>query len=424
MRQTVKKWINTGVSDEFGFIRNTRIRTINLAAFFGGAVSLCFSLLNLLSGNYLLSVINVATLLSLTGLFYCNAHNNFVKGPAFIMIVISAILCVNGLLFNNNMEFYVLLVVCLGLILFDDLKVIIAIIVCNSILFLAVYKAAPFTVIQQATPNRSFVNMALWLAILLVCLYYFKKQSLGYLKRLETVNVQLYKSNHAKEKLFSIVAHDMRSPLNSLSATLELLENEYIDEEKFKELSRLLSNQTKHLNENMEVLLKWAHSQLRGIEVHPQTIDVCVQVNQIGGLLQPLMKFKNMQLNFTCVQPAMVYADIDHVQLVLRNLLTNAIKFSHPGSVIAVTIDHTQPHEIWVHVKDSGIGITAEAQKRLFSNTTVTSQPGTQNEKGIGLGLQLSHEFITRNGGHMEVRSSYGQGSTFSFSLPAANLAE
>lgn len=419
MWQFVRNWINTGTSDELDFIKNTRIRIINLASFLGGSVSLLFSIINTIGGNYLLAGINVATLLALIGLIICNAKHNFLKGPAIIMVVISMILCANGLLYDNNMEFYVLLVVCLGLVLFDSLKIIVLIILLNSVLFLFTHKIAPYTAVTPATPNRQFLNLVIWLALLLSCLYYFKKQSLEYLTNLETANENLKASNQAKEKLFSIVAHDMRSPLNSLSATLELLDNEYITPETFKELSGLLANQTKHLNENMDVLLKWAHSQLKGIEVHPQQIDVCQYIKETLALLQPLMEFKNIQTNWQCPQPVWVLADAEHLKLILRNLLTNAIKFSFPDGHIDIVINHNSGKQVWIQVKDYGIGMTATAQAGLFTSTVNASAPGTQNEKGIGLGLQLIKEFITRNGGIILVRSAPGEGSTFSFCLPA-----
>lgn len=421
MWQFVRKWINTGASNELDFIKNTRIRIINLAAILGGLVSFLFTILNTIGGNYLLAGINIATLLSLIGLVVCNARQNFLKGPAIIMVVISLVLCLNGLLFNNNMEFYVLLVVCLGLVLFDNLKTITAIILLNSLLFLLTHKLAPHVSRQPSTEDRQFLNLAIWLGLLFSCLYSFKKQGLEYLTHLEAANENLKASNHAKEKLFSIVAHDMRSPLNSLSATLELLDNEYITPEKFKELSGLLANQTKHLNENMEVLLKWAHSQLKGIEVHAQKINACTNIAEVVALLQPLMKFKNVQMEWHCEAPVWVFADSEHLKLILRNLITNAIKFSYPGGRIELVVHHNSGKQVWFQVKDQGVGMSASAQAGLFTNVVNASAPGTQNEKGIGLGLQLIREFITRNGGVILVKSAPGKGSTFSFCLPSAD---
>lgn len=413
--------MNTGTSDDLDFIKNTRIRIINLVSFSGGLVSFIFSIINATSGNYLLAGINMATLCALIGLIICNARHNFLAGPATIMVIISVLLCLNGFLFDNDMEFYVLLVVCLGLVLFDNLRVILLIILFNSLLFLVTHRLAPHTAVMPASENRQLLNLIIWLALLLSCLYYFKKQSLQYLNNLQAANEELRASNQAKEKLFSIVAHDMRSPLNSLSATLELLDNEYITPQKFKELSGLLANQTKHLNENMDVLLKWAHSQLKGIEVHPQQIDVCQYISETITLLQPLMKFKNIQPQWHCTEPVWVLADAEHLKLILRNLLTNAIKFSFPNGRIDIVINHNSGgKQVWIQVKDYGTGMTSAAQAGLFTGAVNASAPGTQNEKGIGLGLQLIKEFITRNGGIILVKSNPGAGTTFSFCLPAS----
>lgn len=418
MLHIIKNLLETGTSRNLDFKDNARIKVINLASLCGGSVSFLFSILNTISGNYLLAAINLATLLTLLGLIYCNYRHNFLKGPAIIMVLIPLVLCLNGILYNNNMEFYVLLVVCLGLVVFDNLRVILVILALNSILFLISHKLAPHIAIQPASEGRQFINLVIWLVLLLICLYNFKTTSLHTLAQMKTANENLTASNQAKEKLFSIVAHDMRSPLNSLSTTLELLDNEFISPEKFKELSGLLAIQTKHLNENMEVLLKWAQSQLRGIEVHPQLCNITEQATEIINLLTPLMRFKNLTITLSDNTAVQVYADPEHVNLVLRNLLTNAIKFSYPNGKIEVRIQHGEGKQIWVQVKDYGTGIAADRLPYLFNKMNM-SVAGTQNEKGIGLGLQLIKEFITRNGGIILVKSQPGEGSTFSFSLPA-----
>lgn len=420
MRRLVRKWLDTGTSENFGFVVNTRIRTINLAATVGGSASLFFTILNFSTGHYLLGAHTLVNLILLATLVYFNARHNFLTGPAIMMVLLSISFASNAILFNNSMEFYVLLVVCLGLLLFDNMRVILLILCINSILFLIAHQAAPYLAIEPATDNRSFANMVIWLIILLSCLYTFKKHSLLYLRQMEMANKQLQESNHSKEKLFSIVAHDMRSPLNSLTSTLDLLNNQYIDEQTFRELSSLLSNQTKHLNENMDVLLRWANSQLRGIEVNAHEFDICGYIREIIQLLRPLMEFKQVSCETRCNGPVRVYADTDHVQLILRNLLTNAIKFSHAGGAITINAAMENDGKVWVHVRDNGIGMDQKTVNNLFNPTVIQSLPGTRNEKGIGLGLQLSNEFVQRNGGSIVVTSTPAKGSDFSFSLPVA----
>lgn len=420
MWRLVKRWLNTGTSEALGFKSNTRIRTVNLAAMIGSVVSLIFTIINFRSGNYLLAAHTAGNLLVLLSLFYFHATGSFIKGPTVVMFLLALLFASNGVLFNNGMEFYVLLVVFLGLVMFDNKKTILFILIFNSILFLVAHKAAAHYAIQPAIENRNFINMAVWLLILLVCLYSFKSQNLMYMREMEAVNNELQESNRSKEKLFSIVAHDMRSPLNSLTSTLDLLDNQFIDEKAFRELSGLLANQTKHLSENMEVLLKWANSQLRGIEVHPKDIDLCVYIRDIVNLLSPLMKFKQIHCEQGCTEPVMVYADPDHIQLVLRNLLNNAIKFSYPGGTIYIHVERNANGMVWVNVRDMGVGMSTGTISNLFSGAVVQSSNGTRNEKGIGLGLQLSREFIQKNGGNILVQSELKKGSTFSFSIPAA----
>lgn len=416
--------INVGVNPANSIAKNRQLRVVNTVACVGGSVSLIFGIINIFGGNWLLAGINACTAICVYGLLYFNSRGQYELGPLISMSVCSLQFTASSLLFNNNMEFYLLLIICLALVLLDDARVMATLIVFNILLFLVAWKLAPHVVVHQATENRRFVNLMIWLCLLMGCLYFFRSQIMSYLHELETKNRQLDGLNKTKEKLFSVIAHDMRSPIASLGASLDLLNEQVLSQEEFADFSGLLTVQLKNLQDNLDVLLQWSHSQLKGIEVNPVRVDVGVVVEEVLVFLRPLMQQKSIALEWVAPeQPVVVVVDRDHLHLILRNLLSNAIKFSYPYGTIAFSL-HTTLREVLLGVHDFGTGMTPEIMANLFISTNIHSTSGTQNEKGIGLGLGLSQEFAQKNGGRITVQSTAGKGSSFILHLPVGQKGD
>jgi len=230
---------------------------------------------------------------------------------------------------------------------------------------------------------------------------------------------QLRELNAAKDKFFSVVAHDLKSPFNSLVGFTELLSENYTefsDEERKIQINtiRNVSEQTFKLLQN---LLDWSSSQTGRLHYHPKMIDLGEAVNEIIGLLHSQATNKKVAL-YTGIGPGIkVYADLDMVHSILRNLIGNAIKFTNMGGKIWL-IARQKDNEMEVVVNDTGIGISQENIKKLFRLDEKFKTPGTQSEKGTGLGLLLCKEFVEKNHGRIWVESTPGFGSTFGFSLP------
>ena len=229
-------------------------------------------------------------------------------------------------------------------------------------------------------------------------------------------NTELGNGNQVKDKIFSVISHDLRSPLAILEGLLFLLRDEKMSEEQFRIFSHELWRDVKNTAYMMDNLLQWASSQMKGIRVTPDDFDISNILKNEFELLQSLARQKEITLTHALQRPIMVYADPDMIRLVLRNLISNAIKFTPVNGSVSISY-LLLPDKIEVIVQDTGIGIAVADQAKVFSNIYYSTS-GTQHEKGCGLGLPLSKDFIERNNGMIWFHSSSGKGTSFHFTLP------
>ncbi len=230
---------------------------------------------------------------------------------------------------------------------------------------------------------------------------------------------ELEQLNQVKDKFFSIISHDLRSPMNALAGTLELLEQKHISQDEFAELSKSLKTQFNHTRTLINNLLNWTLLQMDKLTIQSEKVLVHAKVEESFSALGNLYP-KNIKMENLVDKNITAYADPNIINLVLRNLILNAIKFTENGGRIWISAVE-KGTEIIVSVSDNGIGIKSEIKKMLFENTAGYSTRGTANEKGTGLGLILCKEFVEKNGGRIWVESEMDKGTTFYFTLPASN---
>lgn len=229
---------------------------------------------------------------------------------------------------------------------------------------------------------------------------------------------ELKKLNHTKDKLFSIIAHDLRSPFQSLLVSSELLatEIENLTHEEIITFSKGLNYNLKNIYTMLKNLLDWSLMQRSLLEYNPQLNNLLDIVNENVAISHQLASKKNITIINNIDADTFVYADSDMIRSVVQNLLSNAIKFTPKDGQIVISSTRTKKF-VDVKIKDSGIGIDATNISKLFKLDTLFSINGTEGEKGTGLGLLLCKEFVERNGGKISIDSQLGKGSTFSFSL-------
>ena len=233
---------------------------------------------------------------------------------------------------------------------------------------------------------------------------------------------QLSMANHSKTKLFSILAHDLKAPLNSIQGFLEILQDVDIEEEESRVIKSTLLKETKNTGEMLVNLLSWSKTQMEGVNVRLMNVNLSDSLESTIRMKTSIAKEKSIILNNRLQHDLQLIADGDMLQLVVRNLLSNAIKFTAPGGEINI-FSQVHGKQCWIIVEDNGVGITKMAGHDLFS-MQMESTYGTNNEKGVGLGLVLCKEYVALQQGQIWVESTEGLGTTFYVSLDLTGHGE
>ena len=230
---------------------------------------------------------------------------------------------------------------------------------------------------------------------------------------------ELRKIIMGRDKLYSVIAHDLRSPMGSIKMVLNMLilslPSEQIGKEMFDMLS-MANQSTEDVFSLLDNLLKWTKSQIGKLNVVYQDFDIVGNIASVIEIFNLVAGMKNIKVNFPVHGKIEVHADMDMMKTILRNLLSNAIKFSYNDSEILVNAE-IEGDKVIVSVKDTGKGMSEEDQKKLLNTETHFSKYGTNNEEGSGLGLLLCQDFAVKNGGRLWFESEEGKGSTFFFSV-------
>jgi len=231
--------------------------------------------------------------------------------------------------------------------------------------------------------------------------------------------IRLKELNGTKDKLFSIIAHDLRSPFSVILGFSELLidkteDFEVAESEKYLGIINSSAKNTLILLDN---LLNWAKSQTGQFIYKSEKINLSSMVQNIFEISTPIAKTKNISLNYNQTDDIEFYADVNMLNIVLRNLICNAIKFTNSNGEIVIYAVKNQ-NNIEVTVSDNGVGMNEETRNKLFKIDSNITTAGTADEKGSGLGLILCKEFIEKQGGEIWVESELGKGSYFKFTLP------
>ncbi|MBU2650679.1 MAG: hybrid sensor histidine kinase/response regulator [Bacteroidetes bacterium] len=238
--------------------------------------------------------------------------------------------------------------------------------------------------------------------------------------RLKESEAELRKSNATKDKFFSIIAHDLRSPFTALLSLSDILLKHYndLDDDTKKEYIGMIKDSSENTFKLIENLLQWSRIQRGTIEINPSSFNICDLVNRTIGLLKQSADGKNIEITSCLNQELPAFADINMVDTVIRNLMMNSIKFTQPEGKISIE-GHLDNNSIYLSIADTGVGMTQKTMDKLFKVEENKSTPGTAGELGTGLGLILCKEFITINKGDILVESEPGKGSKFTVVLPA-----
>ena len=283
----------------------------------------------------------------------------------------------------------------------------------------------------------SYGLIAAFLTVLtfLLLIYLKRKSSIKYTKELEEKNKQIQLQNDAitaqklaleeinsvKDRLFSIVSHDLKDSVSSIKGFLDLIKEESITKEEFDELIPELSETANNASLLLFNLLNWSKSQMQNLEPNPTIFNIQEIFHDKINLIEPKIEQKRIVI-IDETQREFVYADKSMVEIVIQNLITNAVKFSRVGDIITISNKEHNGKSL-ICVEDTGVGISNDNLKKLFKNNNFTTI-GTQNEKGTGLGLTICKELVDLNHGRIWVESTENVGTKFFVELPKKKTEE
>jgi len=250
--------------------------------------------------------------------------------------------------------------------------------------------------------------------LLILGAYFFKIRNLN--RRMNKANADLMQSNNVKDKLFSILGHDLKSPLGSILSFLELVNRGWLSEEEKSLMLSKLESQCSTTLDTLNLILHWGQMQLKGVMIQQSDVSPEKAISRNVLLLKEMAAQKSISIKQNIEPGLEVFCDADHLDFLARNILSNAIKFTPVGGIIHISVQAYQNNQVIFQFRDSGIGIEPSRLESIFSLNNV-STVGTNNEKGTSLGLVVCKEFISANGGNIWVESIIGEGSKFFFTL-------
>lgn len=288
--------------------------------------------------------------------------------------------------------------------------------------YLVFYGAVSLTQVNQDILVSNQVN-GLSISVIGLCLsmilWYSKLTRIKQRDQITRQNKALSESNAEKDRFFSIIAHDLKSPFNSILGFSDLLLSKVKEEdyEGMEAYANIIKQSSKSAMDLLSNLMDWSKAHTGRMDFYPTSVNLNDLVKELEYLFAASLLHKQQQLTIDIQENTVVYADRNMLYTVLRNLISNAIKFSHSnGRIVLTAVEKQMGYEI--SVTDHGVGIPKEFINKLFRIDESYSTMGTQQEKGTGLGLVLCKELIERHGGHIGCESEPGIGSKFFFSLP------
>lgn len=277
-----------------------------------------------------------------------------------------------------------------------------------------------FTIYLSPYPldaGLTVINYSTAFALTLLTMYFIKFEVWKYEQSIRKQKEELTRLNAIKDKVFSVISHDLRTPVLSTIMLLKAMERGEFTDQQFRELLPELRDNMEETGELMTNLLVWARNQIRQTDFHASYVSLTELSAQTVRFLNRQAEEKNIRLVNEIPEGCTAYADRDSLQIVLRNLVANAIKFTASGGYVRMR-SASQKGMVKVSVEDNGVGISTEDQDLLFGDGFYTTE-GTAQEKGTGMGLFLCRDIIEKNGGAIFFASEEGRGTTFTFSVPA-----
>jgi len=381
-----------------------------------------FLIVNISTKNWLPVISNCLLLLFTVSMFLINQLKYYTVSIYTLFILLGLFFTCNAIWLHNNLQYGIFLLMVFTILIVNNKTGRICLLAFEIGLFITYLLLQDTPSLIDPIPRYKTIGAAFAFLFIFACmLEYFKARLIHYHRSLTVANEQLKESNRVKERMLSILSHDFNAPVGNLITSLDLLDEQFLTPEEFNATSGKLKVQLQVLTSSMKDVLQWSKMQIRGDAGERISVDIYKLIEEIFTLFETAVAEKKLQIKDTLSPGMMVSANLDHIKLIFRNLISNAIKFSHNGGTIFINANKS-PGKINITIKDEGIGMPATILHALQNEQlTFTSSIGTAKERGTGLGLMFVREFIQKNDGELTITSEPGKGSAFCISLPYSN---
>jgi two-component system, sensor histidine kinase and response regulator len=427
---------NIGVTANMGAIEKSKLRIFNHLNFFQFVTGILVPLFGLVNadkfpvGGWIIVCMPALVSVFVLILNHYNKHEwalltYFVLYPFFICINY-----INGISLGIELSF--ILYGILSVFFIQDIGYMIFSICFSmvSYFFLSVILKKYIYELEQINYVAYLVNQGLAIIYIFYGLYLIKSENANYNTALQQTNFEIQKQsnqlqqqateldqlNSLKNKLFSVISHDLKAPMYALRNLFENMHSQDMPADEIKSMIPEVKQDLNYTVGLMENLLNWAKSQMESHSTKPHATNLQELIDDVVHVLHRQAEAKSIRIENKANEAVHAWADADMIHLVLRNLISNAIKFSPPGSQITVGASELAAFTE-VYVQDSGKGMSQNEIRKINAQEFYTTN-GTAHEQGTGLGLMLCKEFLAKNDGHLRIESEPGRGSVFSFTLP------
>lgn len=428
-----RKISDIGIHANQPFEEVRRIRLSNQLAFITSIITFLYFLIDLLffeprevdQIRNAFYVHHILLSLIMFPVFWLNSLQQYSASRIILILTVSSLNLYTGIIQAQpyRTEFYFMGLAASLFVLFTNTRIIFTVFLFIMFLF-CIYVYNVHTAFPDffALDTGLIIRITIAFTFLFAVLYLLLKESKGNQKTmelkahmLEQERNEVMRANFTKDRVLSVISHDLRGPLNSLKGLLTLISKGQLSQVEFQNHTQKLNKQVGQLQVSLEELLNWSRSQSTHLKPQPELLEVDQLITFSVNGIKALAEEKGIAIHVSEAH-LKIYADQGMIRSVLTNLLTNSIKFTPPHGNIRVTSKQVDQDTTAITVHDTGVGISAENIKNIFDGNYSTI--GTNNEKGTGIGLSLCRDFVSKNKGTISVESYVNKGTAFTFSLP------
>ncbi|TDS11688.1 sensor histidine kinase [Sphingobacterium paludis] len=407
-----------GLTTDMSYLEDRRVRMVNLIAAWSFICALFYSIVNLVTDILILTAVDLTYCVLVLFVFYFHHRKRFKLARIYLSVITILFLGTISYFFYHIAEYYLFCVLIAGILVFHDKQTHVLISI-SLVLAILIPKAffSDFSPVDPLPQARLLFNLPLAVFLIFFMVRHFKHIQQNYQDEIKKQQQHLEVLNRDKEQLFAIIAHDIRSPLVATSQILQHVSNEVTSEEFRKQSLLQVTSQLRVMTENVDNLLHWSSQNLQGLISRPVSFNLHTLLLDVLKSMEAQRKAKRIQTVIDVPVDIYVFADSEQIHIVLRNILSNAFKFSHKQGEVKISAKKADA-AIKIAIEDWGVGMSKKKVKKLFNNLQLPSY-GTSGERGTGLGLVLVNNLIQINRGEIKVSSVENAGTTILLKFPA-----